>query len=109
MLVRKKDLIKMISVDANISQNRAREVFDSLTVILEDILESGNSVRLNELGKLTFSTHKAIPERYGVIDVKTGEKGIRKAINEHSMPYFKFSQEIKDRVKEASENNVFDK
>lgn len=105
-MISKKEISKLVRDITGQKKEATEETLEAFYRVLYDILMSGNSVRIGELGTLTNIEVKAKDERQGVNGL-TGNPQTYKAVPAHNKPSFKFSKKAKDELKERTSNNQF--
>lgn len=83
------------------------EIIDAYGKVVQKSLMKGVAVNLSSVGKFKVGVVNGKPPRSGVINVQTGEVGMRQATNSYNKPIFTYSKSLREEMKEKTEDNLF--
>lgn len=106
--MKKKELIDTVKtlVD-DITKADIERVLSAYYKVLEEALKQGVSVVVGDVGIFKFSVVKGKPEREGIVNPKTQERGMLPATKAYNKVVFKTSIPLRNDIKEITEDNLF--
>jgi len=95
-----KEMIARVAGNTQSTKNDTKIILDNFVLELANVFESGRGFTFNGLGTFSIGEQSAKPERVGVINPSTGEKGTLPATDACKRLKFKPSAVIKQSLKE---------
>lgn len=106
-MIKKEELVKLVKEGTGLTLKDTTEVIDSLTVVMQELIRQGESFQLQGVFKVGYTTISGKPEREGIINPSTGERGMLPATQPYNKPVFKVSKTLREEVKEKTSGNLF--
>lgn len=101
------ELVKAIAVKSGASQVQTKAVLSAMGEVCRECAAAGKKFNLFGLGKMGFAQINGKPERNGVINPRTGEKGLLPETPSYTKPVFKISKSLVDEIKESTKGRPF--
>lgn len=102
-----KEMISAIAAKSGLTQRDTELTLKAAGEVLKDCAESGRKCNFFGFGKLNYVTVKGKPEREGITNPKTQERGTLPPTESYSKPVFRISKTLTDRIKENSKGRPF--
>lgn len=102
MKVTTKEVLSVVAEKVGKSQKEIKEVINAYLEEVRDNLVVGNDITLNGVGTLKISEVKAKPEREGIVNPSTGERGMLPAVPTYDTVRFKLTSPLKAEIKEKT-------
>jgi len=101
----KPEIIRLVSELSGMPKSRCQDVINAYLNVVRDSLTIGQEVYLDRIGILTLKYRKFKKGRMMPNVNHHGEMVMTKDIQEHNLPIFKVSKQLKDEIRELSWGN----
>lgn len=106
--IKKEQLVDIASTKTGLTQKQTRDTFDAIFEAVEESLMAGYGVKLGDIGYLRIKKMHSKPERMGIINIQTLERGMLPAVPEYNAIGFKVNSRIKKDLREKTLGNVYE-
>ena len=106
--IKRQQIVNIASAKTGLSQKETIEVFNAIFEAVEECIMAGYEVKLGDIGNIRIKKVKSKPERMGVINMHTGEKGMLPPVAEYNGVVFKINSRIRKALKAKTLGNIFE-
>lgn len=101
----KPEIIRLVSELSGVPKTKCMDVINAYLNVVRDSLTAGQEVYLDRIGILTLKYRKFKKGRLMPNVNYRGELVMTQDIQEHNIPFFKVSKQLKEEIKESSWGN----
>jgi DNA-binding protein HU-beta len=101
----KPEIIRLVSELSGVPKTKCTDVINAYLNVVRDSLTAGQEVYLDRIGILTLKYRKFKKGRLMPNVNYRGELVMTQDIQEHNIPFFKVSKQLKEEIRESSWGN----